>query len=55
MPTHRPHMPGPDTQGFMGVILFQQEDYSLTLLRFLKTLWQLGIKGMIPVQNEKRF
>lgn len=37
----------------MGVTLFQQEDYNLTLPRFLKT-WHLGIKGVVPVQNEKR-
>lgn len=46
-------MVGPNIKGFMGVILFQQEDYNLTLPRFLKELWQLGIKGTIPVQNEK--
>lgn len=53
MLTHRPLKAGPDTQGFMGVTLFQQEDYNLTLPRFLKT-WQLGIKRVVPVQNEKR-
>lgn len=53
MLTHRPHKAGPDSQGFMGVTLFQQEDYNLTLPRYLKT-GQLGIKGMVPVQNEKR-
>lgn len=54
MLTHGLPMAGPDTKGVTGVTLFQQEDYNLKLPRFLKKLWQLGIKGMVSVQNEKR-
>lgn len=54
MLTHGLPMAGPDTKGVTGVTLFQQEDYNLKLPRFLKKLWQLGIKGTVSVQNEKR-
>lgn len=54
MPTHKSNTQGPDIKGFMGMTLCQQLDYNLASNRFLKELWQLGIKETVSVQTEKR-